>query len=54
VAAQLWLALMNELLKASPEVRVKLGVKTPNGVLSASAVLGFDGAGFTQVISPVS
>jgi len=54
LAAQLWLALMNELLKASPEVRVKqLGVKTPNGVLSASAVLGFDGAGFTQVISPV-
>jgi uncharacterized protein YdgA (DUF945 family) len=53
LAAQLWLALINELLKGSPEVRVKqVGVKTPNGALSGSAVIGFDGAGFTQTTSP--
>ena len=53
LAAQLWLGLMNELLKGSPEMRVKqLGVKTANGALSGSAVLGFDGKDFTQVTSP--
>jgi uncharacterized protein YdgA (DUF945 family) len=53
LAAQLWLGLMNELLKGSPEVRVKqLGVKTANGALSGSAVLGFDGKDFTQLTSP--
>jgi uncharacterized protein YdgA (DUF945 family) len=52
LAGRLWLALMNELLKGSPEMRVKqLGVKTANGTLSGSAVLGFDGAGFTQFSS---
>jgi uncharacterized protein YdgA (DUF945 family) len=53
VAAQLWLTLVNELLKGSPEMRIKqVGVKTANGALSGSAVLGFDGAGFSQVTSP--
>ncbi len=53
LAGQLWLGLMNELLKGSPEVRVKqLGVKTANGALSGSAVLGFDGKDFTQIASP--
>jgi uncharacterized protein YdgA (DUF945 family) len=53
LAAQLWLGLMNELLKGSPEVRVKqLGVKTANGTLSGTAVLGFDGKDFTEITSP--
>ena len=53
LAAQLWTGLMSELLKASPEMRVKqLGVKTANGAMSGSAVLGFDGKDFTQVSSP--
>ncbi len=53
VAAQLWLGLMNELLKGSPEMRVKqLGVKTANGAMSGSAVLAFNGKDFTQVTSP--
>jgi uncharacterized protein YdgA (DUF945 family) len=53
LAAQLWLGLMSELLKGSPEMRVKqLGVKTASGTLTGSAVLGFDGKDFTQVTSP--
>jgi uncharacterized protein YdgA (DUF945 family) len=54
LAAQLWLGLMNELLKGSPEMRIKqLGVKTADGTLSGSAVLGFDGKDFTQLSSPL-
>jgi uncharacterized protein YdgA (DUF945 family) len=54
LAAQLWLGLMNELLKGSPEMRIKqLGVKTASGTLSGSAVLGFDGKDFTEVSSPI-
>ena len=54
LAAQLWLGMLNELLKGSPEMRVKqLGVKTASGALSGSAVLGFDGQGFTQITSPL-
>ena len=53
LAAQLWLGLMSDLLKASPEMRVKqLGMKTANGTLNGSAVLGFDGKDFTQIGSP--
>lgn len=54
LAAQLWLGLMNELLKGSPEMRIKqLGIKTAGGALSGSAMLGFDGKDFTRAASPV-
>jgi len=51
--AQLWVGLMNELLKGSPEVRIKkVGVKTASGSLNASAVFSFNGNGFTGISSP--
>jgi len=49
LAAQLAMGMMSELLKGSPEMRVKkLGMTMANGSLSGSAVLGFDGSGMAQ------
>jgi len=54
LVAQLWLTLMSDLLKGSPEVRVKqLGMKTAQGTISGSAVLGFDGADLSQPVNPL-
>lgn len=49
LAAQLALGMMAELLKASPELRVrKLGMQTNNGALAGSAVLSFNGSGLPE------
>jgi len=54
LAAQLALGMMGELLKASPEMRVKkLGMTTANGSLSGSAVLSFDGNGMAEASAPM-
>ena len=53
LAAQLAMGMMSELLKGSPEVRVKkLGMTMANGSVSGSAVLGFDGNGMAQGGAP--
>jgi uncharacterized protein YdgA (DUF945 family) len=53
LVAQLWLGLVNELLKGSPEVRIKkIGVKTASGALNGSAVLSFNGEGLAEIASP--
>jgi hypothetical protein len=45
--AHIALGMFGDLLKGSPEVRVKrLAVETDNGQVSGSAVIGFDGEGF--------
>jgi uncharacterized protein YdgA (DUF945 family) len=47
VVAQMALAMFGDLLKGSPEVRVKrVGLQTDNGQVSGSAVLNFNGEGF--------
>ncbi len=47
LAGQLALGAVRELLKGSPEIRIKhVGVQTGNGVIGGSATLGFDGQGF--------
>jgi uncharacterized protein YdgA (DUF945 family) len=49
LAAQLATGMISELLKGSPEMRVKkLGMTMANGSVSGSAVLGFDGSGMAQ------
>jgi len=46
LAVQLALGMMTEMLKGSPEMRVKkLGMQTANGAVAGSAVLSFDGNG---------
>jgi uncharacterized protein YdgA (DUF945 family) len=53
LAAQLAMSMMSELLKGSPEMRVKkLGMTMAKGSLSGSAVLGFDGSGMGQGGAP--
>jgi uncharacterized protein YdgA (DUF945 family) len=53
LAMQLALGMVQSMLKASPELRVKrLGLQTANGTLAGSAVLSFDGAGMAQTIAP--
>ncbi len=53
LAARLAMSMMSELLKSSPEMRVKkLGMTLANGSLSGSAVLGFDGNGMGQGGAP--
>ena len=46
IALQLALGMMTEMLKSSPEMRVKqLGMQTANGSVAGSAVLSFEGRG---------
>lgn len=53
LAAQLAMGMMSQLLKGSPEMRVKkLGMTMSNGSLSGSAVLSFDGSGMAEVAAP--
>jgi uncharacterized protein YdgA (DUF945 family) len=53
LAAQLAMGMMAELLKASPEMRVKkLGMTTTDGSVSGSAVLSFDGNGMIEAAAP--
>jgi uncharacterized protein YdgA (DUF945 family) len=53
LASQLAMGMMSELLKGSPEMRVKkLGMTLAKGSLSGSAVLGFDGNGMGQGGAP--
>jgi uncharacterized protein YdgA (DUF945 family) len=47
LVAHIALGMFGDLLKGSPEVRVKrIAVETDNGQVSGSAVIGFDGEGF--------
>ena len=47
LVAHLAMGMFGDLLKGSPELRVKrIAVQTDNGQVSGSAVLGFDGQGF--------
>lgn len=54
LAAQLVMNLGSELLRGSPEIRVKqLGVQTPAGSVLAHASVSFDGSNMTQIaLSP--
>jgi uncharacterized protein YdgA (DUF945 family) len=53
LTAELATGMMAELLKASPEMRVrKLGITTADGSVSGSAALSFDGSGMTETAMP--
>ena len=53
LAAQLATGMLAQLLKASPEMRVKrLGMTTADGSVAGSAVLSFDGNGMADAAAP--